>query len=77
MVGPKTIAIAGSSYNVTELEDRSDVDSPATRMYVDASGLPLRWTMTDQQGREICVQRTTAEAIAKRFAPELKRFESR
>lgn len=75
VVGPANVNIGAQAYGVTEIEDRPDVDGPLTKLYIDAAGLPLKWVTTDAAGRQTVVQRTTAAAIAQRFAAELKRFE--
>jgi hypothetical protein len=76
VVGPTNVTISGRSFAATEIEDRPDVDGPLTKLYVDGSGLPLKWVTTDSSGSQMTVQRTTAAAIAERFGPELKRFEA-
>jgi hypothetical protein len=76
VVGPGSLTLGGQTFAVTEIDDRPDVDGPLTKLYVDASALPLKCVITDATGRQTLMQRTTAAFIAQHFPTELKRFET-
>lgn len=66
VVGPRTIAVSGQSFQATLLEDRMAQDAPVVQVYVDEAGLPLQ--IVSEDGTTI--QRTTGEALRARFPRE-------
>ncbi len=68
VVGPAPIDIGGQRYNAVLLLDQMAIDAPATKVYVDSAGLPLKIISEDGA----VLQQTTPAAVRVRFPDEWK-----
>ncbi len=67
VVGAETVVLGGRKFPATLLTDQPAIGAPATKLYVDGAGLPLKIVRPDGS----VLQQTTAEAIRSQFAIEL------
>jgi len=70
VIGPTRVDVGGRMYDAVLLHDQMAIDAPATKVYLDAAGLPLKVVSEDGA----VLQQTTAAAVKARFPAAWKRF---